>query len=91
MILVFFASIGFSFVNTEQVPLSLGFWEFAPQPVALWVISAFTLGGLLGVIFATSVSGFFKRKMEIRQLRKQLTSAEAELKKIKEPDRNDNS
>jgi putative membrane protein len=82
LFLVFFISVGFSFLNTTQIPLSLGFWDFSPKPLALWVISAFALGGLLGLIFAVGISNFFKNKFEIRRLRKQLNFAETKLNKL---------
>jgi uncharacterized integral membrane protein len=83
LLLVFFTSVGFSFLNTTQVSLSLGFWEFSPQPLALWVISAFALGGALGLFFAVGVSSFFKNKMETRKLRKQLATAESQLETLR--------
>jgi len=85
LLLVFFTTVGFSFLNTTQIPLSMGFWEFSPQPLALWVILAFALGGSLGLIFAAGVSSFFKKKMEIRRLRKQLKLAESQLSKLRNP------
>jgi len=85
LLLVFFTTVGFSFLNTTQIPLSMGFWEFSPQPLALWVILAFALGGSLGLIFAAGVLSFFKKKMEIRRLRKQLKLAESQLSKLRNP------
>ena len=55
LLLVFFASIGFSFLNTTPVSLNLGVWEFSPQPVAVWVVSAFVFGGLLGLFFGVGL------------------------------------
>lgn len=75
LLLVFFASIGFSFLNTTPVPLSLGIWNFAPQPVAVWVVAAFALGGILGLLFGTGLGRLRKARREIRQLRAQLESA----------------
>ena len=83
LLLVFFATVGFSFLNTTPVGLSLGFWEFTPQPLAVWVVSSFAFGGMLGLIFATGVSKFFKNKLELRRLRKQLSLAEAENSKLR--------
>ncbi|MBT8147080.1 MAG: DUF1049 domain-containing protein [Gammaproteobacteria bacterium] len=75
LLLVFFASIGFSFLNTTPVSLSLGVWTFAPQPVAVWVVAAFALGGALGLLFGAGLGGLLKARREIRQLRAQLESA----------------
>ena len=75
LLLVFFASIGFSFLNTTPVPLSLGVWNFSPQPVAIWVVSAFALGGVLGLVFGTGLGRLLKARREIRRLRAQLEGA----------------
>jgi len=83
LLLVFFASIGFSFLNTTPVPLSFGFWAFSPQPVAIWIVGAFALGGLLGVLFGTGLGRILKTRREIRRLREQLASAN---QKIVEPE-----
>ena len=83
LLLVFIASVDFSFLNTVQVPLSLGSWEFSPQSLALWIISAFALGGLLRLVFAVGVSNYFKKQTEKRRLRKQLKLAESELSKLR--------
>ncbi|MBL4820101.1 MAG: LapA family protein [Gammaproteobacteria bacterium] len=83
ILLVFFASVGFSYINTTPAPLSLGFWEFSPQPVALWIISAFALGGTLGLLFATGISSYFKNKIEIRRLQNKLKASEAEVSKLR--------
>lgn len=79
LILVFLAAIAFSFLNTTEVGLSLGLWVFAPQPLAVWVISAFALGGLLGLLFGTGIASYFKTRRELSQLRKRLRDAEAEV------------
>jgi uncharacterized integral membrane protein len=83
LLLVFFATVGFSFLNTTPVALSMGFWEFAPQPLAVWVVAAFALGGLLGLLFATGFSKYLKNKLELRRLRKQLSIVEAENNKLR--------
>jgi len=49
VVLIFLLSVGFSFFNTQQVALSFGFLVLAPQPVALWVLSAFVIGGFFGL------------------------------------------
>jgi len=82
LLLVFLASVGFSFVNQTPVGLSFGLWEFAPQPIAVWVISAFAIGGLLGLAFGTGIATYFRNRIEIRKLRKQLKQAEGEIEKL---------
>ena len=75
LLLVFFASIGFSFLNTTPVPLSLGVWSFSPQPVAIWVVAAFGLGGMLGLVCGTGLSRLSKTRRENQRLREQLDAA----------------
>ncbi len=57
LFLVFLASIAFSFFNTELVPLSFGFVVLSPQPLSLWVVSAFALGGLIGLLLGVAMTG----------------------------------
>lgn len=57
LILVFLASIAFSFFNTGLVPLSFGFVVLSPQPLALWVVLAFALGGLIGLLLGIAMTG----------------------------------
>ena len=79
LLLVFFASIGFSFLNTTPVPLSLGFWTFAPQPLAVWVVAGFATGGFFGLLTGMGLIRVMKTRLEIRNLRKQLDAANQEL------------
>ncbi|MFM1895694.1 MAG: hypothetical protein RLZZ385_768 [Pseudomonadota bacterium] len=83
LLLVFLAGISFSFLNDTPVPLSLGLWSFAPRPVALWIIMAFAIGGLLGLLFGTGISHYFRSQREIRELRKRLRAAETEAGKLR--------
>lgn len=57
LFLVFLASIAFSFFNTEPVPLSFGFVVLSPQPLSLWVVLAFAVGGLVGLFLGVGMSG----------------------------------
>jgi uncharacterized integral membrane protein len=79
LLLMFIASIGFSFLNTTPVPLSFGVWVISPQPVAVWIVSAFALGGVLGLLFGTGLGRLLKSRREIRRLRAQLDSVRSQL------------
>ena len=46
----FFWGMLFTSENTTQVALNLVFWEFGPANMSLWIMLAFILGGLLGLI-----------------------------------------
>lgn len=79
MFIVFVASIMFSFANSEPVALSFGFITLDPQPLAVWVIAGFAIGGLFGVLLGVGLVRNLRFRLEIRRLRTQLTSAEQEL------------
>jgi putative membrane protein len=79
LLLVFISSIGFSFLNTTPVPLSFGAWTMSPQPVAFWIVSAFALGGVLGLVFGTGLRRLLNDRREIRRMRAQLDSVKKQL------------
>lgn len=84
LLLVFLAAIAFAFLNTTEVGLSLWLWQLSPQPVAVWVISAFALGGILGLLFGTGLARYFKTRRELNQLRKRVRDAEAEVANLRQ-------
>ncbi|MEX2130353.1 MAG: lipopolysaccharide assembly protein LapA domain-containing protein [Pseudohongiellaceae bacterium] len=83
LLLVFLAVIAFSMLNTARVGLSLWLWDFAPQPVSVWIILAFVLGGSLGLLFGTGFSHYFKTRRELIQLRKRAHLAETEVARLR--------
>ena len=46
----------FALQNTQAVPLDLLVFTFAPRSLALWVLAAFALGGLAGLL-VSAVAG----------------------------------
>ncbi|PCH63586.1 MAG: hypothetical protein COC19_00850 [SAR86 cluster bacterium] len=76
LLLVFFASIAFSYINTSKVAVSFGFYQFNEQAVSVWIISAFALGALLGLILGLGLLKSLKSRVEIRKLSKQLAAAQ---------------
>lgn len=76
LVVVFLLSVVFSFFNTQLVPLSLGFMVFSAQPLALWVLGAFALGGLLGQLFGSGLFRRWRTEREIAQLRARITRLE---------------
>jgi len=79
MFIVFVASIVFSYANPEPVSLSFGFTTLAPQPLAVWVIAAFAIGGLFGILLGVGLVRNLRFRLEIRRLRAQLMRLEQEL------------
>jgi len=72
LLIVFILSLGFSLWNTVPVPLSFGFHEFDPRPLAFWLIAAFCAGGVLGLFLGAGLIRDVKSKMRIRALEKEL-------------------
>ena len=83
LLLVFSASIAFSFFNTTAVALSFGFFELPEQPVALWVIGAFVLGGLCGLMLGSGFMRNIKARYQFNRLQKKLTLSEKEVARLK--------
>ena len=79
MFIVFVASIVFSYANPAPIALSFGFATLNPQPLAVWVISAFATGGLCGVLLGVGLVRNLRSRLEIRRLRSQLSKAQQDL------------
>jgi uncharacterized membrane protein YciS (DUF1049 family) len=80
LMLIFIASIAFSLVNKTAVPLNFGLFVLAPQPVSAWVIAAFCLGALFGLV---SGAGLLQSRLKIRRLNKELLKREAQTGTLK--------
>ncbi len=76
LVLIFLLSVGFSFFNTQQVPLSFGFFVLSAQPLALWVLGAFATGGVLGLLLGSGLFRRWRQAREITQLRAQISRLE---------------
>jgi len=55
LILVFIASVTFSYFNNVPVVISYGTFQFPSQPVSVWIIGAFVLGGALGLLLGNAL------------------------------------
>ena len=84
MFLVVAFGVLFSFQNTAKVPLDLLAFQFAEQSVSLWVLSAFALGGLIGV--AISTLAILRLKSEQLLLQRKLDRQQKELAALRMPD-----
>tara|TARA_B110000858_G_scaffold162625_1_gene187787 strand:- start:8960 stop:9286 length:327 start_codon:yes stop_codon:yes gene_type:complete len=83
LLLVFAASITFSYYNSIPVPIGIGSWQLQPQPVSVWIIGAFVSGGLLGLFLGFGLFRSLKSRVEIRRLRKALVEAEEEVSNLR--------
>jgi uncharacterized integral membrane protein len=83
LILVLFAGFIFTLNNTVTVPLWLGA-DLNPRPLGVWVLLAFVVGGLAGLLLGLGLWQRFRSRMEVRQLKSRLQQAEMELAILKQ-------
>ena len=83
LVLVFFASTAFTYFNTTPVSIAFGDWQLPEQPVSVWIIGAFVLGGSIGLLLGLGLFRNLKSSSEIRKLNKQLTDAKQEVGQLR--------
>jgi len=83
LLLVFSACIAFFYYNPSLVTISFGPWQLSEQPVSVWIIASFVLGGCLGLLLGFGVLKSFKSRIDIRRLKKQLEKQRLELEKLR--------
>jgi uncharacterized integral membrane protein len=83
LVLVFLAAITFSYFNTTPVSLKFGNLVLAAQPVAVWIIAAFVIGGGLGLLLGLGLFRSLRSGAELRRNRKELAAAKQELNKLR--------
>jgi len=65
----------FSLQNKAAVPLDLLVYSFEPRSIAIWVLLAFALGGLLGMLVSSLI---------IMRTRASLVSCKRQLSRVRE-------
>jgi lipopolysaccharide assembly protein A len=75
------AGVLFALQNTTPVPLDLLVYTFGPQSIALWILVAFVLGGLLGM--AVSAVILVRTRASLGSCKRQLDKTVAELGKLR--------
>lgn len=83
LVLVFITSITFAYFNSTPVTISFANWQFAAQPVSVWIIGAFVSGGMLGLLLGLGMFRNLKSRAEIRRLTKQLEQAQEEVASLR--------
>lgn len=83
LLLVFVSGIAFSYWNTTSVSLSFGWWVSPEQPVAVWIIAAFAIGGLIGVLAGTGIARYFRHVRELKRLQRQLQDSKIEVARLR--------
>ncbi|MGK0443057.1 MAG: putative membrane protein [Pseudohongiellaceae bacterium] len=81
LIAVFVFGLFFIVLNEALVPLDLFFIQFEPQWLAVWVILAFGLGGLVGML--VSMSAVLRLKRNELTAKRKLASANKALDKLR--------
>lgn len=84
-ILIVLATIGvgvlFALQNKLAVPLDLLVYTFEPRSLALWVLAAFALGGLLGMLISSVI--MVRMRASLGSSKRQLTKARTEVDKLR--------
>lgn len=73
----------FSVQNATEVPVDLLVLQTTPRPLATWLIVAFVLGGVFGLLAGSAA--LLRLQTRQMQLRRQLGSCEKELAQLKAP------
>jgi len=84
LLLVLLAGFVFTLNNTTAVPLWLGV-DFNPKPLSVWMLLAFSSGGLIGLLLGLGLWQRFLHAREARQLRIRVQQLEQELHALKPP------
>jgi putative membrane protein len=74
-------SVLFALQNKAPVPLDLLVYTLEPRSLALWVLLAFALGGLLGMIVSSVI--LVRTRASLSACRKQLDRAREDVSKLR--------
>ena len=83
LILVFAVSITFAYFNTTPISIKFGSWALATQPVSVWIVGAFVIGGTLGLLLGLGIFRNLQSRSEIRRLNKQLSEVKQEVNDLR--------
>ena len=73
------AAIGvlFALQNATPVPLDMLVYTFAPRSLALWLLLAFAIGGVLGLLMSSAL--LLRKRAALASANRQLAKARAEV------------
>ena len=84
--LIVLATLGvgmlFALQNKTPVPLDLLVYTFEPRSLALWVLSAFAIGGFLGMLACSAI--LVRQKASLGSANRQLAKSRAELGRLQD-------
>lgn len=69
----------FALQNKSEVPLDLLVYTFEPRSISVWVLFAFAIGGLLGMLVSSFI--LFRTRASLLSSRRQLDRAREQLDK----------
>jgi putative membrane protein len=75
------AGVLFALQNAVAVPLDLLVYTLAPRSLALWILLAFALGGIVGLLVSSLM--MVRLRASAASLRRQLGRARAEVDKLR--------
>ncbi|MDX1490488.1 MAG: LapA family protein [Pseudohongiellaceae bacterium] len=75
LLCVFLFSVIFSFFNTQAIVVSLGYFDTPALPLAVWILGAFAVGGLLGLVLTNLSLRGFRHKRELTKVQAKLQAA----------------
>lgn len=83
IVVVATAGVGvlFALQNKTPVPLDMLVYTFEPRSLALWVLAAFALGGMLGMLLSSGL--ILRKRAALAASNRQLERARAELDKLR--------
>lgn len=83
LLIVAMVAVGvlFALQNDAQVPLDMLVYTFQPRSLALWVLLALALGGVLGILMSGAI--LLRTRATLNATRRQLTQARVEIDKLR--------
>ena len=72
----------FALQNKMPVPLDLLVYTFEPRSLALWVLAAFAVGGVLGMLISSVI--LVRMQASLATVKRQLAKARAEADKLRD-------
>jgi putative membrane protein len=75
------ASVLFALQNKAPVPLDLLVYSFEPKSLALWILLALVVGGLLGMLTSSAMA--LRLRTSLHSTNRKLSKARAELDSLR--------
>lgn len=75
------AGVLFALQNKTPVPLDMLVYTFEPRSMALWVLGAFAIGGLLGLLISSGM--MLRKRAALAVSDRQLKRAREELEQLR--------